>query len=85
MAVEHRPVSRPSILGETVVSVRSASGRRWRVQSYSASTDEYKLVPMGYDVSDARSGETGRWQGGVRRIWVDYERLHDERFWRRVA
>lgn len=63
---------RPSLLGKTMVSARSKSGRRWEVYAYSATADEYRLHPIGA----ARSG------GGVRAIRVPFERLHDDRFWR---
>lgn len=70
-----------TLLGETMVSARSQTGRRWRVESFSASTDEYRLTPLGRDVQAAQD-EHGRMQGGVRRITVGYARLHDTRYWR---
>jgi hypothetical protein len=74
-----------ALLGREVVSARSRTGRRWLVTDYMLSADEYKLAPLGHDVSSARSERTGRWQGGVRRITVAGDRLHDERYWRTVT
>lgn len=77
-----------SLLGATMVSVRSKSGRRWHVHTISVPLSgkraECTLVPLGDDVSSARSETTGKWQGGVRSICVPYDRLNDERYWRRA-
>lgn len=78
-----RPGSR-SILGATVVSVRSKSGRRWYVQSFNASSDEYRLDPLGDDVRPAQDRH-GRMNGGPRSIRVAYERLWDPKAWARVG
>lgn len=71
-----------ALLGATMVSARSKSGRRWEVHSFSATWDEYHLYPLGGDVVRAQVG--GKFNGGVRSIRVPYERLHDPQFWRVV-
>lgn len=72
-----------SLLGAVMVSARSRSGREWDVYSFNASSDEYLLYPRGDDVQPATDGH-GHMQGGVRRIWVHYEDLHNGDKWRLI-
>jgi hypothetical protein len=71
-----------SVLGKTLISARSRSGRRWRVQVYNASTDEYTLAPVGADVRPAQDRH-GKMQGGPRRIRRTTEQI--ERDWRVIT
>lgn len=71
-----------SLLGATMVSVKSKSGRRWYVHRFNATLDRYVLHPLGDDVRSAQVG--GQFQGGVRNLLVPYDRLNDPTYWRPV-
>lgn len=61
--------------GDVFVSKRSKSGRRWSVLTDAGRDGTYCLYPLGVDVRSARSGRTGKWQGGVRNIVRSAEQI----------
>lgn len=65
--------------GLILVAKRGRGGRRWRVRGRSA-LDRWVLDPLGDDVVSARSGKTGKWQGGPRSIERSSEELYEN--WR---
>lgn len=62
-------------LGQVYVAKRSRSGRRWSVDTIDHGRRRVSLRPLGDDVGHARNARTGKWQGGVRWIWVDFDAL----------
>jgi hypothetical protein len=63
------------IVGAVYVARRSRSGRHWRLRSINGAEKCVTLDPIGDDVQTARSGTTGRWQGGPRAIRVQFDEL----------